>query len=80
MKKEEIYSEWIRRRQSVSGPEDLEERVMAGIAKLAAVKRPVPSGLYRVLTSRPVQWAAAAGALLLGLLRLSYVTYALLIP
>lgn len=79
-KEEEIYSEWIRRRQTVPVPEGFEKQVMSEIAKQAVIRQAGSSGVYRVLSSRPVQWAAAAGALLLGLFRLSYVTRALLIP
>ena len=80
-KEEEIYSQWIRRRQSVPVPEDFERLVMSEITKQAAIRLEAGSfDVYRLLGSRPVQWAAAAGALLLGLFRLSYVTSALLIP
>ncbi len=71
--KEELYGEWIRRRQSVPVTEGFTAKVMAQIN----TGHPAAS---RVLFSRPVQWAAAAAALLLGLFRLSYITRALLIP
>ena len=77
---ENIYREWIRRRQAVQAPDGFAERVMDGIAKRPAVGRFDFPAAYRVLSSRPVQWAAALGALLLGLFRLSYIAAALLIP
>lgn len=81
MKKEqEIYSEWIRRRQSVPVPEGFAKQVMGEIAKQPLIRQFDLPAVYRVLSSRPVQWAAAVGALLLGLFRLSYITTALLIP
>ncbi len=82
MKKEEekIYSEWIRRRQTMPVPEGFAEQVMSEIAKQPAIKRFDLPAAYRVLSSHPVQWAAAVGALFLGLFRLSYITAALLIP
>ena len=82
MKEEEesIYSEWISRRQAVPVPEGFAEQVMTEIAKQPAMRRLDLPALYRVVSSRPVQWAAALGALLLGLFRLSYITTALLIP
>jgi hypothetical protein len=83
-KEEEIYCEWICRRQSVPVPEGfemrLEGRMMNEIAKRATPKRFEFPDAYRVFSSRPIQWAVAAGALLLGLFRLSYVTSAILIP
>lgn len=78
-KSEDIYGEWIRRRQSVPVPKGFTERTAAAIAGRHAAG-PVVSPLYRVLAGRPVQWAAAVGALLLGLFRLSYITTALLVP
>jgi hypothetical protein len=82
MKKEaeKIYSEWIHRRQTIPVPESFAEQVMSEIAKQPAIKRFDLPALYRVLSSHPVQWAAAVGAMLLGLFRLSYVTSVLLIP
>ncbi|MHC1726638.1 MAG: hypothetical protein AB9866_11600 [Syntrophobacteraceae bacterium] len=78
--KEEIYSEWISRRQSVPVPQGFAEQVMSGIknhAIISHVDLPIP---YRVFASRSMQWAAAAGAVMLGLFRLSYITKAVLIP
>jgi hypothetical protein len=76
---EKVYGEWIRRRQSVPVPEGFTGRTMTEIAGQAAAKRLEPT-VCGVLFSHPMQWAAAVGALLLGLFRLSYITRALLIP
>ena len=79
-KEEEIYDEWVRRRRSVTAPEDLERVVMDRIAGQADL---MPRGLprfHRVLWSRPARWAVAVGALLLAMFRLFYVATALLVP
>jgi len=82
MKEDEelTYGEWISRRQAVPVPEGFAERVMNEIAKQPAAGRLDSPAVYRLLYSRPVQWAAALGALLLGLFRLSYIAAALLVP
>ncbi len=82
MKKEseKLYKEWISSRQTIQAPEGFTEHVMREIAEQKDVNRMPRSDPYWVLASRPVQWAAAIGAVLLGLLRLSYITSALLIP
>ncbi|MGC9965287.1 MAG: hypothetical protein ABSE08_07770 [Syntrophobacteraceae bacterium] len=77
---EKIYNEWIRRRQFVPVPEGISERVMSKIAKQPARGRFDLPVAYRILSSHPVQWAAALGALSLGLFRLSYITTVLLSP
>jgi hypothetical protein len=79
-KKDEIYSEWLIRRQSVTVPEGFDEKVMGEVARHTIITNIDVPIACRLLTSRPVQWAAALGALLLGLFRLSYITTALLIP
>jgi hypothetical protein len=78
-KEDRLYSEWICRRQAMQMPEGFAERVMGEIAKKTAtsVERPA---VYTIFSSRPMQWAAAIGALMLGLFRLSYITRAILIP
>jgi len=78
--KERIYSQWIRRRQSVPVPEGFAEQVMGEIAKHTIIRHIDLPIVYRVLSSHPMQWAAAVGAVLLGLFRLFYITSALLIP
>lgn len=81
MKNEEkLYNEWIRRRQAVPVPEDFAEQVMREIANQPVENRFDLPAAYRFLSSRLLQWAAAAGALLLGFFRLSYITTALLMP
>ncbi len=77
---EELYSEWIRRRQSIPVPEGFAEQVMREVAKQSAIKRFELPDAYRFFSRHSVQWAAAAGALLLGLFRLSYIATALLMP
>jgi len=78
--KEKIYEDWIRGRQSVHVPEGFANRVIGEITAHKLAKDAEPPMVYRVLSSYRVQWAAAAGALLLGLFRLGYVTRAVLIP
>ncbi len=78
--KEEIYREWMRRRQSVVVPEDFAEQVMSEIAKQKIMRHIDLPIMYRVLSSHTLRWVAVAGAMLLGLFRLSYITTALLIP
>jgi hypothetical protein len=78
--KEKIYSEWIHRRQSVPVPEGFSEQVMGEIARYALIRNIDFPVVYRALSSRAVQWVAVAGAVLLGLFRLSYIARVLLIP
>ncbi len=79
-RKEEIFSEWINRRQSVSVPERFDAKVMDAVARQKVMRSIDMPIALRFFTSRPVQWAAALGAVMLGLFRLSYITTALLVP
>jgi hypothetical protein len=78
-KEDKLYSEWISRRQVVTVPECFVEQVMGEVAKETPIGFDRPA-VNRIFSSRPMQWAAAIGALLLGLFRLSYITRAILIP
>ncbi len=77
MDDELLYREWKERRQNVPVPQDFSRRVTTRLFSETERRRMRSSLGAR---SVAVRWAVSAGLALVGLLRLSLVTYNLLVP
>jgi hypothetical protein len=78
MENEDIYTQWKEHRRHVPVPENFSNRVMANIDNRRSREAyELPAALTGV-RSRLMQWSAAAGLILLGLMRIAFIALNLL--
>ena len=82
MEKKPIFDQWLEHRQSPLPPDGMAGRITARVEQRRLQGRPAEqaSRADRLFALRPVRWALALGASLLGLLRLAEVSLKLFVP
>jgi hypothetical protein len=80
MKNKDLYQEWIARCRQPAIPEDFPQRVMAALPTRRPLSEMGLAVRLQGLILGPARWAAAIFFLLLGLFRLSFVAFCIMVP
>lgn len=78
MEKKDLYAQWKEYRRHVPVPEDFASGIMALIEnQVPEEENELPTGLTD-FSNRLTRWTTAAGLMLLGLIRIAFITVNLL--